>query len=78
MQFIPENGVYTYFRYNNQKTVMVMLNPTDKAVSINTNKYAEVMKDYTLAVDIISDKTLSDLTNISIPPKTIYIFELKK
>jgi glycosidase len=78
MQFIPENGVYTYFRYNNQKTVMVMLNPTDKAVSINTQKYAEIMKDYTLAVDVISDKTLSDLTNISIPPKTIYIFELKK
>ena len=29
-QFIPENNLYVYFRYNDKESVMVVLNNSDK------------------------------------------------
>ncbi|MBK6284691.1 MAG: cyclomaltodextrinase C-terminal domain-containing protein [Draconibacterium sp.] len=29
MHFVPDDGVYTYFRYNNEEVVMVMLNKNE-------------------------------------------------
>jgi len=35
LHFIPENNVYTYFRTNDEKTVMVVLNNNPKTQNIN-------------------------------------------
>ena len=41
MQYIPEDGLYVYFRYDNNQTVMCVMNTDNKARSINLNKYTE-------------------------------------
>jgi glycosidase len=41
MQFLPEDGVYVYFRYNDQQTVMIVMNTAKTEKKINISKYAE-------------------------------------
>ena len=37
MQFIPKDGVYIYFRYDNKQTVMVITNTGDKTIKPDWN-----------------------------------------
>ena len=76
MQFVPENGVYTFFRYNDQQTVMVLFNPTEKAVSINTDKYRERLSGFRSAKEVVTGKTIGDLRTFEVPAKTILLLEL--
>lgn len=78
MQFIPENGVYTFFRYRNEGTVMVMINTSNKKKFLNADKYDEMTKGFVNGEDIITGKGEKIRGEISIPPKTIKIIELKK
>ena len=78
MQFVSENNCYVYFRYNPEKTVMVIINSHDtESRKLDTKRFAERMRGFTSGYDIISEKTLSDLSTIEIPAKTSMIIELK-
>ena len=41
MQYLPEDGVYTYFRYDNNQTVMVVMNTSKMEKNISFNNYQE-------------------------------------
>ncbi len=76
--FIPENGVYVYFRYNKNESVMVLLNNSDKEQEIKTDRFAECLKGFNSGKGIISGKEINDLSIIKIPAKTAKIIELGK
>ncbi|MCX6302332.1 MAG: glycoside hydrolase family 13 protein [Bacteroidia bacterium] len=76
--YIPENGLYVYFRYNKNESVMVILNNNEKnSVTINKDRYAEAMAGFTKGYDVITGKTVDDLTSFRVGPKTAMILELK-
>ncbi|MBE9466726.1 MAG: glycoside hydrolase family 13 protein [Bacteroidetes bacterium] len=76
--FIPEDGVYVYFRYIENKTVMIILNNNEEAdKDLNTKRFAECMKDYKSGFDIISHKQIDNLKNIKVAAKSAMIIELK-
>jgi glycosidase len=75
LQYIPEYGVYVYFRYDNQKTVMVAYNSNDKEQSITTTRFDEGIKGMLKAKNIITDET-TDLSKLTIKPKSTLILEL--
>ncbi|MGZ8536757.1 MAG: cyclomaltodextrinase C-terminal domain-containing protein, partial [Flavisolibacter sp.] len=78
MQFVPEDAVYTYFRYDTKQTVMVVMNTGDKEKNINTNRFSERTKGFFKAKNIVSGQS-SDLSQSwNIPAKTIWIMELGK
>jgi len=79
MQFLPENNVYAYFRYNKQESVMVILNnhPSETRTA-EYKRYAERLAGYSSAYNIATGETIKDLKNISIPAKTAVILELRK
>ena len=77
-QFIPENGLYVYSRYNEKESVLVILNNNEKeSVTIKRDRYAEVLEGFTNGYDIISGYNVNDLTSFKIGPKTAMILELK-
>lgn len=76
MHFIPENGTYTYFRYTNDKAVMVILNKNTEAKTLNTDRFEEVISGYKSGKEIISGKTFSDISKVTIPAKSVVIIEL--
>ena len=76
-QFIPENGIYVYFRYNSEKTVMCILNTNDRAVTVPTQRYEERMLGFTKAKNVVTDTVLSDLTNIEVGRVSTMVLELR-
>jgi len=78
MHFAPQNGVYTYFRYNNDEVVMVMLNKNETEKTIPTKRFSEMTKNYKSGKEIITDKEIFDISEINIPAKTAMIIELQK
>ncbi|HEX2630494.1 MAG TPA: alpha-amylase family glycosyl hydrolase, partial [Chitinophagaceae bacterium] len=77
MQFIPKDGVYIYFRYDNKQTVMVITNTGDKAIKPDWNIYTERVKGFTQLKDVTSGKTFS-LEGFEIKPMESFVFELIK
>lgn len=76
--FSPRNGVYVYFRYNDTESIMVILNNNEKETrTIRGDVYQESLKGFTGGYEIISGKTIDDLSSIQIVPKSAMIIELK-
>jgi neopullulanase len=78
-QFVPDQSVYTYFRYNDTDApVMVIINTANSDRTIQTERFAECMRGYTRAVDIVTGVEISDLARLSIPKNAPLILELRK
>jgi len=79
MQFVPENGVYVYFRYDNNQTVMCVMNTNEGRATIDLTRYAERVKNYTKALDVATG-TLFNLENnsLSLGGKYLLVLELRK
>ncbi|RZJ66735.1 MAG: alpha-amlyase [Flavobacterium sp.] len=76
-QYIPENNVYVYFRYDEKETVMVVINNSNKPQTFKTARFAESIKTFTSGTDVISGKTVDLKQDISIEPKSTFVLELK-
>jgi len=76
LHFAPFDGLYVYFRYNKEKTVMVVMNKNDKEVSVDTNRFVEILKGRTNALDVLSNKRVDIKSGISVNPKSATIFEI--
>lgn len=76
MQFVPENGIYVYFRYNKEKTVMVVMNSNEKEEVLKTDRFAERIGNYKSAKNIITNEKIA-IETLKLPAKTTYIFELQ-
>jgi len=77
MQYVPENGVYVYFRYNEAKTVMVIMNGNDKAQDLTTKRFTERIGSFSKGLDVISGKEQSITDIIAVPAFTTLVLELK-
>jgi len=77
LHFIPENGVYVYFRQCPSQTVMVLLNNTDAEARVSTARFAEVMAPFSSAKDVVGGTTLSDLRELVVPAKSPLVLELR-
>jgi glycosidase len=75
--YIPENNVYVYFRYNDKKSVMVVINNNPKEQTIKLNRFSENLKKYTSGTDILTN-TKYDITknDFTIKGKTSLVIEL--
>lgn len=78
MQFVPEDGMYVYFRYtdDNKKTVMVIVNSEDKAKELNTERFAERVLQSTTATNIITGEKINNIKTLNIPASTTLVLEL--
>lgn len=78
MHFVPENGIYTYFRYNADEAVMVVLNKNELESTLTTDRFNEIISGYKSGRDIISSTQIPDISEIKVPAKSAMIIELKK
>ena len=75
-QYVPDNGLYVYFRYNLNQTIMCVMNTSDIERLVDFTNYAERTAGFSKATDVVTGKTLS--TSFSIPAKTFWVLELNK
>ncbi|NGP87035.1 glycoside hydrolase family 13 protein [Fodinibius halophilus] len=77
MQYTPNHdGLYIYFRYNEQKTVMVIFNKNEKEMKIDTKRFYERLDGYRQGKDVITGNTYS-LDNLVVPKRSAFVLELK-
>ena len=77
MQYVPENGVYVYFRYDSAKTVLIVMNSNDAEINLSTARFTERIGNFSKAVNVLSDESLNTIDIIKVPAKTTSVFELK-
>lgn len=63
MQYVPEDGIYVYFRYNEQQTVMVVMNCNDVAKEIKLDRFKERNSNVKSYFDIIQKQEASPADN---------------
>jgi glycosidase len=77
MQFVPQNGVYVYFRYDNNQTVMVISNTAKEEKKISFERFTERTKGFNKYKDVIS-KSVADLKEFTLGSYQTKIIELIK
>ena len=76
--YIPENGVYVYFRSDDEKTIMIMLNNTSENKKVNLARFAESIGDNTKGKSVLTRQNWENLNEIEISAKSPLIIELSK
>jgi len=76
MQFLPEDNVYVYFRYNEKETVMVVMNNNSEAKEISLDRFAEGIKGYTTGTDILTGESVNLAGKLKIKAKSPMVIEL--
>lgn len=75
--FRPENGTYVYFRSNAEDSVMVVLNKNEETTSLPLKRFAERLKGFTEAKNVITGATLVLGDELALPPKSALVLELR-
>jgi glycosidase len=74
MQFIPNNGLYVYFRYDAKSTVMCVMNTDKQSRTVDMNDFSERTKGFNGGKDIITNQQIN--TKFEIPPMSMQVIEL--
>ncbi|WP_126650202.1 glycoside hydrolase family 13 protein [Chryseobacterium aureum] len=76
--FVPQDGVFVYFRYNEKESVMVVINNNEKDQTLDLKRFEESLNGFTKGKEVISGKSMSLQNSMHIPAKTPLIIELEK
>ncbi len=74
--FLPQDGVYVYFRCDDRQKVMVVLNKNTQPYSLDLSRFAEMLNGTTAGTDVLSGKTFDLSRAIDLPVKSPLILEL--
>jgi len=74
--FIPIDGMYVYFRYNENDTVMVILNTSEQAIAFDKDYYSEMLNGFRYGRNILSGKT-HELDDFKVKARTPMLMELR-
>lgn len=78
MHYVPVDGLYVYFRYDENQTIMCVMNTSTTEKEIDLQKYDERTADFTSARNVITEEKFNASTKTTIPAMKMWILELKK
>ena len=78
MHFVPDDGIYVFFRYNKEKSVMVILNKNRTKRDLPLEQFMERLEGYSTGRDIITGKSFKLKDKIEVPGKDPLILELSR
>jgi len=76
MQYLPMDGVYVYFRYNQSKTVMVVMNSNNSAKTLPMDRFKKRTATFSKALDVVTGQKVSLDVPLTLAAQTAYMFEL--
>jgi glycosidase len=77
MHYLPEAGLYAYFRYHPQQTVFVVSHTGTEAMKINTSRFQQRTAGFTRMRNVLTGDVLP-LQDFTVQPKESLVFELLK
>jgi glycosidase len=75
-QFLPHDGIYCYFRYTENQTVMVVVNNNEKAKDLNLMRFNEMDIVGRQARDVVTGKEVKLKDTYKFAGKTVTILEV--
>jgi neopullulanase len=76
MHYVPADGMYVYFRYDDNQTVMCVMNTSDKDVTIDFSNYAERTRNFSGATDVLTADKVNLSDRYVIPSMHMKVLEL--
>jgi glycosidase len=77
MQYAPKHdGIYVYFRYNEDASVMVIFNKSNKEMLLDSSYYHERLEGYRKGTNVLSKKTYP-LGELTVPRRSVLVLELE-
>jgi glycosidase len=76
-QFVPQDGIYVYFRYTESGAVMVVINKNTESKDLDLARFREVLKDYLTGKDVVTQGIYEFKEMLRVPAQTALILELK-
>jgi len=77
IHFVPANGAYTYFRFNDEMKVMVVLNKTASRQNVDLTRFSELRIKGATAKNIITGKQMTLNNNLTVDSKQPLILEIE-
>jgi glycosidase len=77
MQYLPEDGVYTYFRYDNNQTIMTVMNTSKSEKNISFNKFDERTSGFSKYKNVITND-MGSMTDFKLGTYQTVVLELIK
>lgn len=78
MQYVPVDGLYVYFRYDEKQTVMCVMNTDKKEHQVDFEKYSERTTGFSKATNVISNTTFKTADKTIISPMQMWVLQLEK
>ncbi|KPK87191.1 MAG: alpha-amlyase [Bacteroides sp. SM23_62_1] len=75
--FVPENGIYVYFRHDKDHKVMVILNKNKEDQKLEIHRFNEMLNGITKGRDVITGREYELHDEITVPGMSPLILELK-
>jgi glycosidase len=75
--FLPQDGVYVYFRKHGNETVMCIINQNQQDKTVALNRFAEMTSGYQQATNVITGDTAALQAEWRIPAQTMWVMQLK-
>jgi glycosidase len=76
-QFIPEKGVYVYFRYSDTQKIMVVYNSSNAVVSVSLDRFDEMLNGNQTLVNIFTQEKITIGHSLKAKAGETVIFEVK-
>ncbi len=77
MQYVPQDGAYFYFRYDDKQTIMVAMNTSKEKKTISPINYLERTKGFSKMKNVITGE-VSNLKDFSLDVSETGVWELMK
>ena len=77
MHYIPVDGLYVYFRYDKNQTIMCIMNTAKKEKIVDFSRYAERTTGFTKAENVISGESFETSLKATIPGMHMWVLELR-
>jgi neopullulanase len=77
-QFVPENGIYVYFRHDEKQTVMCIMNSNDQEMVLSLTRFAEVLKNFKNGKEITTGAVVPLANEIKLKGKYVMVLDLQQ
>jgi glycosidase len=78
MHYVPEEGVYVYFRYNDEQTIMCVMNTSNNPRNIDFTRFSERTKGFSGARNVLTGETLQTSNSLHLDATQMLVLELLK
>jgi glycosidase len=78
MQYVPERGVYVYFRYDKLQSVMVVANTGREAQDVALDRFSERLGGFRSAKNIITGETVTFGDKLHVDVRQTLVLELQR